>query len=269
MRPACLYAAWWSKQIGAQLVGLYVSDVRCFNISALADLSGSFGGGPYDGLAAQLRDLEDERAQVVASQCREILAEAHGAEYDFTFIHETGFLVDILRQCQAEYHGVVMGKRGENADFAQGHLGSMMERAVRVAHSPMLVTARAFQPVERILLACDGSDSSLKAVRYVIENDLARAADLSLVTVAEDRECEHYAGILRDAENMLKEAGISVSCQILGGEPEDAISAFVAECSVDMLLMGAYGHSRLRHFFIGSTTGEMMRRCKIPVLCFR
>ena len=34
-------------------------------------------------------------------------------------------------------------------------------------------------------------------------------------------------------------------------------------------LMGAYGHSRIRHLLIGSTTTAMIRSCHIPVLCFR
>jgi nucleotide-binding universal stress UspA family protein len=38
---------------------------------------------------------------------------------------------------------------------------------------------------------------------------------------------------------------------------------------VDLLVMGAYGHSRMRSFLIGSTTSEIVRSCKRPVLLFR
>jgi nucleotide-binding universal stress UspA family protein len=33
--------------------------------------------------------------------------------------------------------------------------------------------------------------------------------------------------------------------------------------------MGAYGHSRIRQMIIGSTTAEMVRSCKVPVLMIR
>ncbi|MBK8478821.1 MAG: universal stress protein [Opitutaceae bacterium] len=33
--------------------------------------------------------------------------------------------------------------------------------------------------------------------------------------------------------------------------------------------MGAYGHSRMRHFFLGSTTSEIVRGMLLPVLLFR
>jgi nucleotide-binding universal stress UspA family protein len=56
---------------------------------------------------------------------------------------------------------------------------------------------------------------------------------------------------------------------MLTGTPEDQISAYVADNDIDMLVMGAYGHSRIRYLVIGSTTTEMIRICRIPVLLFR
>jgi nucleotide-binding universal stress UspA family protein len=33
--------------------------------------------------------------------------------------------------------------------------------------------------------------------------------------------------------------------------------------------MGAYSHSRLRNLLLGSVTTAMMRKCRVPVICFR
>jgi nucleotide-binding universal stress UspA family protein len=38
---------------------------------------------------------------------------------------------------------------------------------------------------------------------------------------------------------------------------------------IDLLVMGAYGHSRIRSMIIGSTTTEMVRSCLIPVMLIR
>ena len=267
--PVCQYAAWWASQVSAQIEILYVSDLRCFEIPAFADLSGSLGVQPYQGVAVQIQEMEKQKAQLLDDRCRELLVEAGMASDAITFIHLTGFLVDTLQEKQENYLCLVMGKRGENADFAKGHLGSMMERVVRCASRPVLVTARKFMPVQRVLLAYDGSASAVKALDYLLAGSVLENASFSLVTVAEDREAEQYASSLREAEGRLNAAGIHADCQLLGGEPEDAIAAYVEEQGIDLLVIGAYGHSRLRHFFIGSTTSEMMRRCKIPVLCFR
>jgi nucleotide-binding universal stress UspA family protein len=37
----------------------------------------------------------------------------------------------------------------------------------------------------------------------------------------------------------------------------------------DLLVMGAYGHSRLREFVLGGVTEDILRGCAIPVLMFR
>jgi len=47
------------------------------------------------------------------------------------------------------------------------------------------------------------------------------------------------------------------------------ISRRVEAGGVDLLVMGAFGHSRIRSLIIGSTTTEMIRSCKIPVMLAR
>ena len=51
--------------------------------------------------------------------------------------------------CETDAALIVIGKRGEGADFAKLHLGSNLERVVRAMHKPVLVASRAFKPVER------------------------------------------------------------------------------------------------------------------------
>ena len=74
---------------------------------------------------------------------------------------------------------------------------------------------------------------------------------------------------LRDAEARLKQAGYAPVCQMLHGTAEDQIASYVAGNGIDLLMMGAYGHSRIRYLIIGSTTTEMIRSCTIPVMLFR
>lgn len=68
---------------------------------------------------------------------------------------------------------------------------------------------------------------------------------------------------------MLKADGIEAETSVLPGQPEPALAKLVAEARFDMLVMGAYGHSRIRSLIIGSTTTEMIRSCKVPVVLIR
>nr|WP_256973228.1 universal stress protein [Nostoc sp. T09] len=53
------------------------------------------------------------------------------------------------------------------------------------------------------------------------------------------------------------------------GEPEKIIGSYLETQEIDLLIMGAYGHSRIRHLAIGSTTAQILGSSHIPALLFR
>ena len=74
---------------------------------------------------------------------------------------------------------------------------------------------------------------------------------------------------LSEAIRQLAEAGHDTSSHLVEGQAESVLGTYVTESGADMVVMGAYGHSRIRSLIIGSTTTEMIRSCKVPVLLFR
>lgn len=57
--------------------------------------------------------------------------------------------------------------------------------------------------------------------------------------------------------------------QLLYGDQKTEMEKYLAQNNIDLLLMGAYGHNRIRHLIIGSTTAQMLRISHIPVCLFR
>jgi nucleotide-binding universal stress UspA family protein len=56
---------------------------------------------------------------------------------------------------------------------------------------------------------------------------------------------------------------------MIRGQEDREIMKFIREDSVELLVMGAYGHNRLRELLVGSTTSDVIRKSKIPVLLTR
>jgi nucleotide-binding universal stress UspA family protein len=71
------------------------------------------------------------------------------------------------------------------------------------------------------------------------------------------------------ATEKLSGAGFEVHAGIRAGNAEAVIADYVAANAIDVLVMGAYGHSRIRQLIIGSTTTAVIRTCLIPVLLLR
>ncbi|HEQ1933387.1 TPA: universal stress protein, partial [Pseudomonas aeruginosa] len=49
----------------------------------------------------------------------------------------------------------------------------------------------------------------------------------------------------------------------------EALCRYAADNGVDLIVMGAYGHSSLRRFFIGSNTTAMLEQTRVPLLMLR
>ncbi|TVR54569.1 MAG: universal stress protein [Puniceicoccaceae bacterium] len=264
----CEYAAWWAARAGAAVEILYVTDLRQFEVPLVADLSGSLGIQPYQAVLGQLQELENQKASLILDDARGIFERA-GFKGALKVTHKLGLLVDTLKGENSDCDLILMGKRGENANFATEHLGSSMERVVRSTAKPCLVTSRSFRDLRKILLAFDGGSSAVKAVRFVAESPVFKDLEIHLVTVAAGEEEDAALKRLREAEKILREAGVEPVVQMLHGVTEDEIARYVTDSAMDMLVMGAYGHSRIRYLIIGSTTAEMLRSCRVPVLLFR
>jgi len=71
------------------------------------------------------------------------------------------------------------------------------------------------------------------------------------------------------ARRQLHEAGFDTSAAIRAGEVEDVLLDYRREQQMDLIVMGAYGHSLIRRFLVGSTTTAMLQRTDCPLLLLR
>ncbi|AZQ67610.1 universal stress protein [Silicimonas algicola] len=236
------------------------------------DLSGAIRLGARTTLMEELAALDAQRAKLVSHRGRAILEDARAivdqdGVTEITTRLRHGDIVEAIGEVEDNARVIVIGKRGEAADFAKGHLGSNLERIVRAAHRPVFVAARAFKPIETVLVAYDGGRSAMKAVDHISRSSFFAGLSVTLVTVG--TETAETRKNLTDAKALLKAAGIEADTRIVPGQPDAELGKMVDGEGFGMLVMGAYGHSRIRSLVIGSTTTEMMRSCKVPVLLLR
>ena len=267
------YAAWLAMRIDVEIEVLYVTDLRKEQAVRSPDFSGSIGVDAYQQLLDKLVTIESDRAKINHKRAKYILQQAEtflsSREVEqIKLIHETGSLVDLFPKFESNADLVILGKRGETANFATDHLGVNMERIVRSSHKPCLVTPREFKPVSKVLLAYDGGESCQKALDYSIKSPLFKDLELHIITIA-NRDKKAALQHLKTAEAIATSANFEPTCQLLTGEPEEKMQRYVENHDIDFLIMGAYGHSRIRRLVIGSTTAQILRSSHIPVLLFR
>lgn len=265
------HAGWAAARIGASLDLLHAIDRA--PTAASRDLSGSLTLGSREDLLESLAELDETRGRLAQEQGRRLLddarsrvAAAHPAVQSHALLRHGG-LVDTLLDLESQVRLFVIGKRGEQADFARGHLGSNLERVMRAVHRPVLVAARAFRPVERFMIAFDGSATTRRCVEMVAASPLL--AHLSCVVLMVGAESATNSEAMAWAGRTLAAAGFAADLRLVAGTAESTIAQQIADDGIGLLVMGAYGHSRIRTMIVGSTTTQVLRSCPVPVLLLR
>jgi nucleotide-binding universal stress UspA family protein len=267
------HAAWAATRLGASIHVLHV--IEHHESREKRDLSGSIGFDANAELLAELASLDESNARVARLRGSAILDDAVkqlgisglGGTWEIRTSQRHGSVVETLEEFEKGASLVLVGKRGEHADFSKNHLGSNLERVVRSASVPVLVASRDFNEPEKFLVAFDGGQSSLKAVHHIATQPLLRGMECHLVAVGKPDSSLSRA--LEESAFALRGAGFKVTADLLPGDPDDVIAAEVKKRGIGLLVMGAYGHSPIRQFILGSTTTTLIRTCLIPVLLFR
>ena len=178
-----------------------------------------------------------------------------------------GQLVETMHEFESDADLIVIGKRGEASNFDMDHLGSNLERVVRSTKKPVLVASRAFNPINKILIAFDGGKSAMKAIEHIAGSSVFKGLECLLLHVG--NESSRYRKQLGGAVAILHNAGFTADYRVVAGQADSVIADTVDAEQFDMLVMGAYGHSRIRNLIIGSTTTQMIGACKVPIMLFR
>lgn len=259
-RSTCEYAAWVASRSGLGVELLHVIP----RARVKSDLSGAISLGARSALLSELSELDEARAKLGIRHGRAILEDAAeivraGGIEDITPSLRQGDLIETVAQIEPDARLLIIGKRGEGAGEA---LGSNLERVVRAAKRPVLVSNRSFRPIRTVLLVWDDGAAAGRALERIAT--LPFYQGLSVQVTAVGRPDGQDAAVTR-----LQAAGIEASAKRLPEGQDGVMAAEVVENGFDMVVTGAYRHSPLRHLMVGSATDALIRDCKVPLLLVR
>lgn len=230
------------------------------------------GLGTQEKLLDELVKLDEKRGAIAMERGRLLLEAAARRAADIGIAgaqirQRHGELVETLGELEHETRLFVLGKRGQAGDKSPQHLGSKLERVIRALHRPILVVPSRFSRPMRIMLAFDGSMTTRKGVEMIAASPLFKDLVFHLVTVGHDAPAAHTH--LDWARETLRAGGIVAEKYLVKGEADTALLEHAQRHDIDLLVMGAYGHSRIRHLLVGSTTTSVIRTSSIPILLLR
>jgi nucleotide-binding universal stress UspA family protein len=266
----CDYAAWASQRMAAPLMLLHVLDEEKY--PARTDMTGSIGLGSREQLQEELVSLDQQRSKLALKHGHVMLDEAEkrvlsaGVE-KATKRQRHDELSASLVELEPTSQLFVMGLHGESSAAAGRHVGSQLETVIRSVHRPVLLVPDSYAEPKSAMMAFDGSATAFRSVELLANTPVFRGMPLHLVLVGTD-SADHQNQLKRAVE-LLSGQGSDIHVAIRDGDVEQTLHAYQEEHDIDILIMGAYGHSRIRRFLVGSTTTRMLETAKKPLVILR
>jgi nucleotide-binding universal stress UspA family protein len=256
------YAVALAQQYGATLHGLHVVDIRLLEGPFLRDVSAALGAAPYVNYEGNIAMVLEERGTAALDAFRAACEQA-GVTCD------TAMVTGVVTRCILEHSElvdlIVMGRSGEHSEWLDGLVGSTTQSVARRAAQPVLVTNTDTVGKKACLVAYDGSVHAKRALQTAV----GISADWSMpchVLVVGDAKA---AGLLDEARAYFKAHTVEAAYSLKEGDPSTTIVAYAREIQADLLVMGAYGHTKVRELVVGSVTAFAMNHAPCPLLLLR
>jgi nucleotide-binding universal stress UspA family protein len=258
------YGIYLAHQLAAALTGLYVLDVHLLQGPMMTDISSSVGMPPSEGFfdAIAIETSLNEKADFILKDFRERCRKA-GLETEIKKV--IGKVEEIIIEEAQNTDLILMAKKGEHFHLKEGGLlGSVAQSVIRHSGKPVLITPDRFQEIESMGIAYDGSPSAKKALDISLE--LSKQTAWALTAVIINSSEEKASALRAQVEEVAETRETACEVIIIPGKESDEIINYIKEGTVELIVMGAYGHNRLRELLLGSTTTHVINKSPTPVL---
>lgn len=263
----CQAGVWAAKKLDKTLLLLHAVEKK--SAQGVEDLSGAIGLGARTALLIEMASLDEQRSKVALALGKEVLDHAlelavqQGCQSAEKTQRRSG-LVEAIQDLEKDARLIVIGRLGEDNDKKFKMLGSHLEQVIRQTHTPVLIVNKSFVEPKSFMLAYDGRETADKAVKKIIEGGLLQGLTCHLVTVKNKQA--KLEEKFKQTEALLVEKGFQVKASFLEGNIFDSLEEYKQKEAVDLLVMGAFSHSKLATVFLGSNTLKMIENTQLPLL---
>ena len=259
------YAIDLGLRLDARLEAVHVVDSRMLELPLLGPQTGyvAWNPGAVNGLQQALR----QRGETLL---RDTAARGEQAGIPIATALEFGHPAQVFAEIQTRTELVVLGRQGEHSKTAPDITGSTMERFIRRADRPCLVTPADFRPIGKILVGVDGSPSAGRALREAIGLANALKIPLVILTVAETETGLGPAQQANlEAHTIARAHDCAAAALTAVGPPATRILEKAAETACNLVVLGSHGHGWIYDRLIGSAAAHVVSRGQMPVLLVR
>ena len=257
-------AAWIARETQRELVLLQILDYYPASYH-LGEISGVIGFESNAMLLKELAELEQKQSELALDYSNNLLQHISSMIQDkyqlsTTHIQEKGDFLEQSFNVLRETDIVVIGRVGERSAERNKSIGSNVENFIRGAKCTVLTVGEQFKPPTRFIFAYEYSPTCQDMMHRIAKSDLLKLLQCHLLYVGDHPE------VLKEPAAVLKNAGFDVVMEYRYGDVAENILEYQNEHGIQLILLGAFSHSKIRQFFLGSVATSIFRNSLVPLL---
>lgn len=257
-------AAWIAIQTQRELVLLQVLDYYPASYH-LGEISGVIGFESNAMLLKELAELEQKQSELALDYSNNLLQHISNMiqeKYAIvpTQIQEKGDFLEQSFSVLNEDDIVVIGRVGEKSAERNKALGSNVENFIRGANCTVMTVGEHFKAPTRFIFAYEYSPTCIKMMKRIAQSDLLKLLQCHLLYVGDHPE------VLNEPADFLTAAGLDVVVEYRYGDVAENILDYQREHGIQLIVLGAFSHSKIHQFFLGSITTNIFRNSTVPLL---
>lgn len=237
-----------------------------------SDHSGAIGIDATSHLLEELTEQDTarshddrERGRALLEKYRNYVASKSAVTVDVRM--RWGNLDETVNHLQSSTALYVLGRKGETVSDLEGALGSNLEATIRTLNVPILMATRDAHIPTRAVYAFDGSAANRAGVKWLSQSPLLKGLPIHLIAAGPMGSSIETQ--LASAVKVFTDAGFTTTSSLQQGHPEEVITGAIESQHADLLVMGAYAHSRMSKLFRKSTTNAVLRKTTASALIVR
>lgn len=265
-KNALQYAILFAKKFEAELLGIYVKDIRLFKGPQFSSVADLFISEPYfeidrDNIEASLNGRGAKIKDYFTSICKN-----DGIKCSFQI--QKGLVSDVIIDIAKEVDLVVMGKKGEHANLLKRHLGSTCTRVIHNINRPLVIVDYApLQEIRKVLLCYAGGYFAQKALDLTQYFIAKTGFGLSVLTIATKQTIA--IAVQKEAKKYFISKNTKANYLLTVGDVEKEIMKIAKTEDIDMLITGASMHKSYEDFLSLCLANRILYDSNIPILFVR
>jgi len=188
-----------------------------------------------------------------------------------SIINTTGVPFEEIEHFATEFDLIVMGK---NANFHFDHTEDTTYAAQHILKDsprPIIVTSPGELPQHKntnVLIAFDGTFAASKALHMAILMGILKDKTLHIASVSENEG--HARQWANSALKLCHYHGLTPHLHPMASalKPSTVLLDLTKDLNPSLIVLGAYGHSAIRSFFMGSCAKELLKETNVPCFVF-